>query len=359
MNARILPSVSVLIPVYNGENTLAGCIDSVLAQNYDGSLEVVVVNDCSSDGTAAVLARYEGRVRAFRNAQNSGISRTYNRAIRESKGDIVVMLASDCALVSPDYLQRLVRHFDQPSVGAVAGKAIISAFDQAPAVERIFAGLNVLDVNDPDTVVREVNFVEVRCDGMRRSVLEAVGGLNEDLFRSNEDQDLSIRIVRLGYKLIQDNSLEFELGFGGTEDSLGKLLSKQGQYARGQSYIAVNYGIGSRDGLWTNENRHRRAIHRMTQVAMGPIALTALAAGLVSGAWWIGALLLAVRGTYYAWLTASLRPLERLAAIPLGLCCDLIYSAAFLSGVVLWIARGKSMLNSSRLDGATVDAKTR
>ena len=45
------PSVSVLIPVYNGEDTLAGCIESVLAQDYE-KLEVLVVNDCSSDAPA-------------------------------------------------------------------------------------------------------------------------------------------------------------------------------------------------------------------------------------------------------------------------------------------------------------------
>ena len=263
------PSVSVLIPVYNGEHTLARCIDSALAQDYP-DLEVVVVNDCSTDGTAAVLAGYEGRVNALRNERNSGIAKTYNHAIRASRGEIVLMLASDCALATPDYVTRMVRHFADPRTGAVAGKAIIPGFADAPSVERVFARLNILDVNDPDTGIHRVNFVEVRCDGFRRQVLEDIGGLNEDLFRSNEDQDLSIRIARTGYRLLQDNSLEFLLGFGGTEDSLGKLLSKQGQYARGQAYIAVNYGVGSSDGLWTNANRRRRAIHRMTQAGTEP-----------------------------------------------------------------------------------------
>ncbi|RMD82761.1 MAG: glycosyltransferase [Candidatus Dadabacteria bacterium] len=338
------PSVSVLIPVYNGAATVAACIESVLAQDY-GPLETIVVDDCSTDGTAEVLRGYADRVTVLRNPRNSGIAKTYNRALAASRGEIVVMLASDCALRSPDYVRRLVRHFENPTIGAVAGKAVISDFDRAPAIHRIFARLNILDVNQPDTGVREVNFVEVRCDGFRRDVLERLGGLNEDLFRSNEDQDLSVRIARAGYRLIQDNSLEFELGFGGTEDTLAKLLSKQAQYARGQAYIAVNYGFGSHDGLWNNENRRRRALHRLSQV----LSLPALAGIAAASLWWSPALagclaVLAQRAWHYQRLAADLSAGERLAAVPLGLCCDVIYSTAFLVSALEWIAAGKAAL---------------
>ncbi len=340
--------VSVLVPVYNGEDTLAGCIESVLAQDYP-ALEVVVVDDCSTDGTNAVLSAYADRVKALRNERNSGIAKTYNRALSASTGEIVMMLASDCELAAPDYISRLVRHFEDSTVGAVAGKAIIPDFERADAVERIFARLNILDINDPDRGVHEVNFVEVRCDGFRRRVLESVGGLNEDLFRSNEDQDLSIRIARSGFRLLQDNSLEFRLGFGGTEDSLGKLLSKQGQYARGQAYIAVNYGVGSREGLWTNENRRRRATHRMSQVATAPLLVVSLLASALWPAGWAAlAALIAQRLLHYFGLGRELRPGERAAALPLGLCCDLIYSTCFLYSAMLWVVRGKSLLAGAR-----------
>ncbi len=347
------PSVSVLIPVYNGEDTLAGCIESVLAQDYE-KLEVLVVNDCSSDATAEVLAAFGDRVRALHNEKNSGIARTYNRALAESSGEVVLMLASDCELVASNYVSRLVGHFNDSSIGAVGGKAMIPGFENADSIERIFARLNLLDINDPDTGTHEVNFVEVRCDGFRREVLESVGGLNEDLFRSNEDQDLSIRIVRSGFKLVQDNSLEFRLGFGGTEDSLGKLLSKQGQYARGQAYITVNHGIGSRDGLWSNENRRRRALHRMLQVVSVPLVtvLAGAAALWPAGATFLG-LALAARAVHYLGLARDLRPAERAAAVPLGMCCDAIYSVSFLYSALLWVARGKSALTRAQPTGTT------
>ncbi|HYC54766.1 MAG TPA: glycosyltransferase [Candidatus Binatia bacterium] len=340
------PSVSVLIPVYNGERTIAGCIDSVLSQRYP-NMEVVVVNDCSTDRTAEVLRSYEGKVRAFTNPRNSGIAATYNRAIREATGDIVLTVASDCILLSPDYVARMVRHFDDPTVGAVVGKSMMPEWDRAPWLERVFTRLNILDTNCPDTAAHEVNFVELRCDGYRRQLLIEVGGLNEDLFRSNEDQDLSIRIAKRGARLLQDNSLEFELGFGGTEDTLGKLLSKQGQYARGQAYITVNYGMGSRNGLWTNQNRRRRALHRMTQVAMLPllVAIAILAFFSPATALVAFAALLAQRLWWYSRLTADLKPRERLISLALGPVCDWLYSFSFWTSAVGWIASGKAVFN--------------
>lgn len=346
-------SVSVLVPVYNGGETLAGCLDSVLGQDYPG-LELVVIDDGSTDTTPRVLARYADRARSLRNERNSGIAASYNRALAESRGEIVLMLASDCELAAPDYVTRLVRHFSDPCVGAVAGKAVLRHFDTADPVERIFARLNILDINDPETGLHEVNFVEVRCDGFRRSVLESVGGLNEDLRRSNEDQDLSIRITRSGFRLLQDNSLEFRLGFGGTEDSLGKLLSKQGQYARGQAYIAVNYGVGSHDGLWKNENRRRRALHRMAQVASVPVAACVAGTAVSWPPAWFGlAALVGLRVWQHGRLAADLRPAERAAAVPLGLCCDAIYSICFLCSALVWIARGKSALARPRSGART------
>jgi glycosyltransferase involved in cell wall biosynthesis len=345
--------VSVLIPVYNGEQTIARCVESVLMQDYE-RLEIVVVDDCSTDATASALDPYRDRINAVRNEHNSGIARTYNRALRESSGSVVVMLASDCALVGTDYVSRLIRHFESQAVAAVAGKAVIHNFDAVPSVERIFARLNLLDINDDDRGTHEVNFVEVRCDGFRRDVLETVGGLNEDLFRSNEDQDLSIRISRLGYRLLQDNTLEFELGFGGTEDSLGKLLSKQGQYARGQAYITVNYGLGSKKGLWTNENRRARAVHRMGQVAFGPLLLFSVLTAVFNG-FAIAAVLalLAWRGVHDFNLTHGLRLHERLAGIPFGIASDVIYSTLFLTSAALWIFQGKSALSGGAASSTT------
>jgi glycosyltransferase involved in cell wall biosynthesis len=93
------PLVTVAIPTYNRGQTLADCLDSVLAQTY-APIEIVVVDDGSADATAEVLARYAGRITAIRQ-ENRGISAARNRAARAARGEYVAWMDSD-DLCHPD-----------------------------------------------------------------------------------------------------------------------------------------------------------------------------------------------------------------------------------------------------------------
>lgn len=93
--------ISVIMPAYNAEETLCTAIDSVLAQTYS-NLELVVVNDCSTDKTLDILKRYSEkdlRVRVISNDVNSGVSKTRHRAVKEAKGEWLAFLDSDDAWV--------------------------------------------------------------------------------------------------------------------------------------------------------------------------------------------------------------------------------------------------------------------
>ena len=69
-----LPLVSVVIPVYNRENTVAAAIDSVLDQTYE-NIEIIVVNDASTDNTENVLFdKYKDKIKYFKNEKNMGVS---------------------------------------------------------------------------------------------------------------------------------------------------------------------------------------------------------------------------------------------------------------------------------------------
>ncbi|WP_162375451.1 NAD-dependent epimerase/dehydratase family protein [Ancylobacter sp. TS-1] len=89
------PRVSIVIPVYNGGDYLAEAIDSALCQTYP-NLEVVVVNDGSSDGgaTAAIAAAYGDRIRYFEK-ENGGVASALNVAIREMDGELFSWLSHD------------------------------------------------------------------------------------------------------------------------------------------------------------------------------------------------------------------------------------------------------------------------
>lgn len=91
------PMISVILPVYNAENYLQECIDSVLAQSYE-NFELLLIDDCSNDGSARIMrenAAKDPRIKLFRNKQNRGVSVCRNLGIREAAGDYLAFLDSD------------------------------------------------------------------------------------------------------------------------------------------------------------------------------------------------------------------------------------------------------------------------
>jgi glycosyltransferase involved in cell wall biosynthesis len=113
--------VSVIIPVYNCETYLAEAIDSVLAQTY-APVEIIVVDDGSTDGSAQVAARYAPRVRCL-HQENSGIGAARNRGIEQASGNLLTFLDAD-DLWSPDKLARQVVALDlDPKLDMIFGLA--------------------------------------------------------------------------------------------------------------------------------------------------------------------------------------------------------------------------------------------
>ena len=90
-----LPLVSVIIPVFNRERTIAAAIDSVLNQTYD-NIEIIVVNDASTDSTEKVLLdKYKDKIKYFKNEKNMGVSFSRNKGIKNVDGKYIAFLDSD------------------------------------------------------------------------------------------------------------------------------------------------------------------------------------------------------------------------------------------------------------------------
>jgi glycosyltransferase involved in cell wall biosynthesis len=110
-------TVSVIIPVFNGQHTIAAAIDSALAQEFDGVLEVVVIDDGSTDATGAVLEAYRGRVRVLER-ENRGEGAARNAGIRESHGEYIAFLDAD-DIWRPDKLEKTVAALDRAGAASM------------------------------------------------------------------------------------------------------------------------------------------------------------------------------------------------------------------------------------------------
>ncbi len=114
----IYPAISVIIPMYNAEKYIGECLDSILAQTFQ-NFEVIVVDDCSTDNSAAVVKSYAenfgGRLRLERMLKNSGSgAMPRNKGIYLSRGDYLLIIDNDDAITSTalEELYSVAKNFD-------------------------------------------------------------------------------------------------------------------------------------------------------------------------------------------------------------------------------------------------------
>lgn len=110
-------SVSVIIPAFNAQATLAACLESLLAQTRPAD-EIIVVDDASTDGTAEIASRYP--VTVIRLAVNSGPGVARNEGAKVARGRLFAFTDSDC-VAPPDWLERMCAALSDPGVVAVTG----------------------------------------------------------------------------------------------------------------------------------------------------------------------------------------------------------------------------------------------
>jgi mycofactocin glycosyltransferase len=189
------PAASVVVPVYNSERTLEPLIDSLLALDYPREcVEFIVVDNGSTDGTAAILARFADRIQRVVEPKR-GRSAARNRGIAEARHDLVAFTDADCVL-HPMWLRHLLPPLLEPGVGISGGR--IQAVEPCNAIAKF--GEFVRDHNLAINVYKPP-YVDTSNWASPKSVLVAMGGFDEGLPRC-EDVDLAFRIFQSGYRIV-------------------------------------------------------------------------------------------------------------------------------------------------------------
>jgi O-antigen biosynthesis protein len=188
------PTASVIVPAYNAQPTIDECVRSLLELRYPSeALELVVVDNGSTDATADILSRYEGRVRVLHEPAR-GAAAARNAGLASAEGEVVAFTDADC-VVDPDWLRHIVVPLHNPRVG-IAGGAIF-ARNGANDVERFGE-----EIHDHRRTIETLTppYAVTMSWASRSELLRDLGGF-DPRFRRCQDVDLSYRITQAGYSL--------------------------------------------------------------------------------------------------------------------------------------------------------------
>jgi cellulose synthase/poly-beta-1,6-N-acetylglucosamine synthase-like glycosyltransferase/peptidoglycan/xylan/chitin deacetylase (PgdA/CDA1 family)/spore germination protein YaaH len=195
------PSIAVLIPAYNEEKVICNSIRALLASRTK-KFKIIVVDDGSSDKTAEVVREtfaHTSRVSVL-TKRNEGKWAALNYGIAQSDAEIIVTLDAD-TLFDPAALSLLARHFEDPSVGAVAGSAVVG--NRINLITRFQALEYITNQNLDRRALEIVNGIPVipgAIGAWRRDALLAIGGFHSDTLA--EDADATVRMERAGWKVL-------------------------------------------------------------------------------------------------------------------------------------------------------------
>ena len=196
------PSVSVIVPVYNGGKNLRVCLAS-LAALTPAAREIIVIDDGSTDDSARVASEFGADV--LPTSGRRGPAHARNLGAQAAEGDVLLFLDADVA-VRPDIIDRVAEAFqDDPELAALFG-----SYDDAPAATGFLSQYkNLLHHYVHQTAQEEAFTFWTGCGAIRREVFVSVGGFDENYGEpAIEDIELGYRLKRAGHRVLLDKGLQ-------------------------------------------------------------------------------------------------------------------------------------------------------
>ncbi len=204
-----LPLLSIIIPHYNGAHHLPPCFSALRGQTYP-HLEIILVDNGSTDESVAVTRRNFPEVEIIELGRNLGLTGAINRGIARASGEVIVSLNNDTE-AAPGWAEALVDALQaHPEAGIVASKMLL--FDRRDTLHSAGDGfgLDGIPLNrgvwqkDEGQFDRDT-YIFGGCGGAvayRREMLAEIGLFDEDLFMYLEDVDLNWRAQLAGYRAV-------------------------------------------------------------------------------------------------------------------------------------------------------------
>jgi GT2 family glycosyltransferase len=217
-----MTKLSIIIVSWNVKNDLLNCLSSLEKNRPSFSFEQIVIDNMSSDGTAKTVRQEYPAVTVIENQENKGFARANNQGIKQSSGEYILFLNPD-TIIHPNSLSTLVEFLDNnPDVGACGPKLLNADGTVQKSVRQFPTFRAVLYAHTICRLIglfrhqhrkwmmkdfsydRQTDVDQIMGAAMmvRRSVIDKVGGMDENFFMYFEEIDLCYRIKQAGWRIV-------------------------------------------------------------------------------------------------------------------------------------------------------------
>ena len=203
--------VSIIIPAYNGEKVIEGCLDSVLVSSKGHDYEILIIDDASTDRTREAVGKYIGNnIALLVNARNLGFAKTVKKGLAAAKGDIIILLNMD-TVVEHGWLKGLIEPLMRNGKIGITGSKML--FIDSDDIKHAGGYLNETGLsyhigagnrdNGQYEEEREVQYVCGASLACRKDILKRLGGIDTGYSPMYyEEIDMAYKFRKAGYKVI-------------------------------------------------------------------------------------------------------------------------------------------------------------
>ena len=204
--------ISVIIVNFNARYFLKNCISSVLSSDMAGDIEIIVVDNNSTDGSCDMLDQDFPAIKYIRNSKNVGFGKANNKGAEMARGDYILILNPDTMLTETTLSEMLEFSERQNNFGAAGVQFMDGSGKYLPESKRNFPNLKVAGakllgyskyyyanhIKEDD--IAEIDILTGAFMFVKKKVYDKIGGFDEDFFMYGEDIDLSYRVTKAGFK---------------------------------------------------------------------------------------------------------------------------------------------------------------
>lgn len=214
-----MTKISVIIVTYNNAETIADCLESLIKQNIASAMEIIVIDNYSTDGTVDLLKREN--IKIIKNKVNLGFAKAVNQGAIQASGQYLFLLNPD-VILAKEALSELIKVINSnEKIAMVGGKFInekgklLVSFGNFPSVKTEFVqklklykifpwGRYIESTFTSNKLFKTIHQVDWASGGfclIKKDVFQTLGGFDENFFLYLEDVDLAKRIHELGYQI--------------------------------------------------------------------------------------------------------------------------------------------------------------